>query len=663
MIRQAVNKLLVMLKKYKFRVVVVLLRKITFKIAFSTDRFKKLILLAVGVVKYARGLKSEARAYWRIAGFRQNANERRDGSSEYYDEKYYNMMEDKNYGIYIESAKKLVLSTFPEKDDEICDIGCGRGFLVRELQKEGYTKTIGVEISKWAVEYKVTENVYLKNIDDFKESEFRVISLISILEHLKKEELQPFLKEIYRITADYVVCCIPIYPNNLFDSFFHDADHQIFERREWWDKEFKKIGFYPWVLPREPLPFITPFVYKKVKVSDKENKQSKRARQSKDSSQIHFAIDISSSNAFTWVTAKLASTLDSLGYGVSIKPSSLPNTVAVEDRAHLEQFMKKTPAKEIEIKWSHYFKPYLKEKLNGDLNLEIFATNYFFKDNDKKKFDYWIKSVLTNNYYKLPISTFCQDVLIKAGVSKDRCFVLPLGFSPEIMTVEGKIDLPTTKRFKFLAVTNAADPNRYGTDILMRAFTQAFSKEDDVVLIIKDYGGKDADIERIICQHQGNPEIVYITQFLSKDNLIRLYKSCDVFVSPFRGEGFGMKILDAMACGLPTILPLFSGPTEYAHPQTCFPVEYKIVPMGDCLDTKNLRIGNNPHWCEVKVDSLIEVMRYVYENPKEAKMTAIKGREFILSEFSWEHVATKLVNIIENLEGKEVLTSSKKVTI
>ena len=641
MIKQLVNK---------FRVI---LKKIAFKIAYSSDRFKRLILLTVGIVKYASGLKSEAKAYWRIAWFGQTTDKGiNKTSSEYYDEKYYEILEDENYETYIESAKKLVLSTFPEKNDEICDVGCGRGFLVKALQEEGYTKTIGIEISKWGVEHRVTENVHLKKIDNFKENQFKVVSLISVLEHFKKEELQPFLKEINRITADYVVCCIPIYPNNLFDFFHHDANHQIFERREWWDEEFRKAEFYPCPLPNEPLPFIEPFVYRKAKVFDKGNTQLKKGKQTKDSPHIHFSIDISSSNAFTWVTTKLALALDSLSCKVSINPTFLPNTIEVEDRMRLEQLIGKAHAKEVQIKWSHYWKPYLKQKLNGSVNLEIFAVNYLFKDNNKRNYDYWIKSVLDNDYYKLPVSTFCQDVLIEAGVPKDRCFVLPHGFSPEIMTVKGKINLPTAKKFKFLAVTNAADPNRYGNDILIKAFTQAFSNEDDVALVVKDYGGKDSNIERAIHQHQNSPEIVYITQYLPKDILIKLYNSCNAFIAPFRGEGFGMKILDAMACGLPTILPLFSGPTEYAHPQNCFPVEYDIVPMKDCLDTKNLQIGNNPHWCEVKFNSLIEVMRYVYENPERANDVALRGREFVLSEFSWEKAAKKLINIIDNLKGE-----------
>ena len=49
-----------------------------------------------------------------------------------------------------------------------------------------------------------------------------------------------------------------------------------------------------------------------------------------------------------------------------------------------------------------------------------------------------------------------------------------------------------------------------------------------------------------------------------------------------------MKILDAMACGLPVITPLFGGPTDFCTPSNCYPVDFALVPMGDCLDTRSL---------------------------------------------------------------------------
>ena len=57
------------------------------------------------------------------------------------------------------------------------------------------------------------------------------------------------------------------------------------------------------------------------------------------------------------------------------------------------------------------------------------------------------------------------------------------------------------------------------------------------------------------------PRIELIDDELSADELAALYRSCDVLVAPYRGEGFAMPVLEAMACGLPVIVTA-GGPTD-----------------------------------------------------------------------------------------------------
>lgn len=227
----------------------------------SGDRFKGAILFGVALTRWARGLRKEARAYFNYIGLRALAGD--DFVTSYEDGSYYEMLENPDYAAYLKSSVDLVLHAAPGREDAVCDIGCGRGFLVRELRRAGYTGALGIENSSWAVEHRVTPEVYLKKPSDFPDGHFRVVSLISVLEHPRKEDVPGFVRELARICSDTVVSCIPLYPNNLLNFFVNGADHLVFERRDWWDAEFRKAGFVPGYLPAGPTPFIHPFVYRK----------------------------------------------------------------------------------------------------------------------------------------------------------------------------------------------------------------------------------------------------------------------------------------------------------------------------------------------------------------------------------------------------------------
>ena len=60
-------------------------------------------------------------------------------------------------------------------------------------------------------------------------------------------------------------------------------------------------------------------------------------------------------------------------------------------------------------------------------------------------------------------------------------------------------------------------------------------------------------------------------------DLMAFYNTCDIFVFPSLAEGFGLPPLEAMACGVPTVISDCGGVREYAqHETNCL-----LVPPGD----------------------------------------------------------------------------------
>jgi glycosyltransferase involved in cell wall biosynthesis len=65
--------------------------------------------------------------------------------------------------------------------------------------------------------------------------------------------------------------------------------------------------------------------------------------------------------------------------------------------------------------------------------------------------------------------------------------------------------------------------------------------------------------------------IIFVDQFsyrqgLPQEYLAKVYSETDVFLSTSRGEGFGVPVIEAQACGAPVIVTDFTAQTELAGP-------------------------------------------------------------------------------------------------
>jgi glycosyltransferase involved in cell wall biosynthesis len=328
------------------------------------------------------------------------------------------------------------------------------------------------------------------------------------------------------------------------------------------------------------------------------------------------------------MNADLALALHERGVPVFINGAQRSPTLPASARRRLAPLaLPKKPVGGVQIKWSHYWPRHLNLELAGDVNLELFVINYLFGTPGSEPWDYWLQCLRQNHHEKLPLSGFCRSVLSQVGVPEQQCHVLHPGYSREIHDVDpprrsGSI-------FRFLTVTNSHDLGRYNTLAIIEAYRQVFGPDDEVTLVVKDYGATSGDtaVRDALAQRTGRAPIDYIGEFTDKSELIRLYKSSDAFVSAHRGEGFGMKILDAMACGLPVITPLFGGPTAYCTAETCFPVDFSLVPMGDCLDSRSLSIANRPLWAEPDSRSLAVQIRKVYDEREAAASLGSRARD------------------------------------
>jgi GT2 family glycosyltransferase len=190
--------------------------------------------------------------------------------------------------------------------------------------------------------------------------------------------------------------------------------------------------------------------------------------------------------------------------------------------------------------------------------------------------------------------------------------------------------------------------------LLLEVFRETFSAEDDVTLVIHDYGaGSGDDTLRALAEAgPDRPRVELRTEFLPRQELIRLYRSCDAFVSAHRGEGFGMKILDALACGLPTVVTDFGGSKDFCSAETSLLVAHDLVPLGPCLDARSLRLRNGPVWAEPRRPALASRLRWLVDDREAARALGRRAAEAVRGRFTWEQSARRLVEVAAEVRSR-----------
>jgi glycosyltransferase involved in cell wall biosynthesis/GT2 family glycosyltransferase len=242
-------------------------------------------------------------------------------------------------------------------------------------------------------------------------------------------------------------------------------------------------------------------------------------------------------------------------------------------------------------------------------------------------------------------STYCRDLYARAGVPQDRIRVVPNGvdtdrFRPGLQPLPG---LEPDGRITFLYVGGTIA--RKGFDVLLNAWKKAFGPSDPVRLLVKAMGGDtfykgqtgEAMVDEINASCTCAP-IHYIDSDLSLDDLPRIYASGDVLVHPYRGEGFGLPIAEAMSCGLPVVVTRGGASDDFCGEAESWgiPATRVDVPGGV---VGPFRTVSAPWWLEPSVDGLADILREAAQDEPGRRARGRAGRKRILSNWTWDHAA------------------------
>lgn len=241
-------------------------------------------------------------------------------------------------------------------------------------------------------------------------------------------------------------------------------------------------------------------------------------------------------------------------------------------------------------------------------------------------------------------SAAVRSAFWQAGFDWQRVQVLPNGVDTSLFHPHGpRRPLATRASFRFLFVGGCLA--RKGVDRLVMAFRQAFDPSENVCLVIKDAGRTGAyalePTRRAVlaaCEAAG-AEIHYLDdESLSPAELAELYRACDVYVHPYRGEGFGLPMLEAMACGLPVILT-DSGPgPEFCPPEASWQVR-SLPDFEPGLAGGEDGLCGCPWWHEPDQAELIRLLRLARQHAERAEKGRAARRAALA--YDWQTIADR----------------------
>lgn len=273
----------------------------------------------------------------------------------------------------------------------------------------------------------------------------------------------------------------------------------------------------------------------------------------------------------------------------------------------------------------------------------------------------WVDAINQNVDELWVPSTFVRDCYVHDGVHADKVFVVPNGVSEVFFEEVPPLQLPTQKRFRFLFVGGTIP--RKGIDILLDGYTRTFTRADDVALVIKDFGSNtfyrgQNFVEQIrwFQKQPEAPEIVYIGEELDDRQMSALYRACHALVHPYRGEGFGLPIAEAMACGLPVIVTGFGAATDFCNAERSWliPAEVEYFPDNLVGETET---ANRPFWARPQRNAMETLMEQVYRNYPQAEERAEAASRWVREHLTWARAGQiaceRLLAITANTSRRE----------
>ena len=260
--------------------------------------------------------------------------------------------------------------------------------------------------------------------------------------------------------------------------------------------------------------------------------------------------------------------------------------------------------------------------------------------------DEWVRQANAMDEVWVP-SEFNRHAMQRCGV-KRPIHLMPLGVDCNFFSPSIKKHSDPERDFVFLA--NLEWGERKAPELLLTVFNDEFRADEPVKLLCKIMNRDPGvvlkeEIRKLELKSRGGRIAFMINLELPYYQLGSLYRSVDCLVSAGRGEGWDMPLMEAMACGLPTIATNWGAHIEFVTTENSFPLEIRgtIPAFAKCPYYSGFE------WADPDSDHLRHLLRAVYNDREGACRIGQAAAAEMSTDWTWGHTARRMIQRFDKI--------------
>ena len=279
---------------------------------------------------------------------------------------------------------------------------------------------------------------------------------------------------------------------------------------------------------------------------------------------------------------------------------------------------------------SHYTVPFsTMPRICSIMDLGYLNSSEQFKKTTFWQLKFWTAISIIVSKYVIAISNATKDDIVRHyPFASKKVRVIHLAYDKSRFNKE--ISESDVRRIKekysivddYILFLSTLKPSK-NIEGLLEAFAKIKGSEPKIKLVIA--GKKGWMFESIFkkIKELGLENDVVFTDFVEESDKPALIKGAKVFVAPSFWEGFGLNVLEAMACGIPVVVS-------------------DIASLPEIVGKAGILVNPND------VESIAGGISKVLKMPKESYNMMVEGSLEQAKKFSWDETARKTFEVIEN---------------